>query len=578
MNIKKFIFILIMSCLTLPIFSRANEQYIFDLNTSKQLINSITCLYIQSNLAFPSMTGPYSVEELKKMLNQVKFNKLDHWGKKEFNRLNSKFNLYINDLNKNVEYDFKPILNIETYTHLNNIDFIERDSWVRDWPYMKNLLDLNLSIISSSNFYALVDFSLSSARVLEVPFGSNFFQTNIIGLTDVSFETDIEANFPHRAFVSFGDSFWNLQVGRDNLKWGAAVSSNLLISDNLKYQDFIKYSTFGNKMKYTYLVSFFPHQLNYIKTVGEDINDSQLDPLKGFSMFVVHKFEGRGLNNKFGWAIAEGLMYASETSTIDFRSFNPMLVYHNIFLKSNCNSILSFDFDYNINNSINVYTQFVLDDLVFVLTENSSSSHAPNAYGLILGIKKYKLVNDNVASLLSVEIAYTSPYLYLRNKGKNDSSSSIQEGYGINFIVATREFGNTNRAGGVLFDKQFLGYKYGGDALVFNLNKRYMFTPSTLIFECNFLSMVHGTFDIDTPWSTVGGSSLKDSGFLSWSNWDQSKKGYSFTNIYGIYSSFDLKSHINIFGQLDMISILNYDHKGNNKADIQLTVGVTSII
>ncbi|MDC7243106.1 MAG: hypothetical protein PQJ44_04020 [Sphaerochaetaceae bacterium] len=573
MKVKKICLIILLCLLSNILLAVSNKQYIIAVNDEDGLIEAITSLYIKSNYALPSMSAPYSVAELELMLQQIDSNKLDTLGRETYNYVRNKLDYYTFEVDEGVAIDMPIDINIETYSHTNTTDYIERDTWVRGWSEQENLLDLNLSVYANSLLYGISDFSFGAARVTEIPFGSSNFQTNIVGLTNLSFETDIETNMPQRAFVLFGGPYWNLQIGRDNIDWGAGLSGNLFISDNLKYQDYFKFTTFGSKYKYTYLASFFPHQLNYVETDGFVLNTSQLDELQGFSMFVAHKMEGRALNNRLGWALSEGLMYASEDSTIDFRAFNPMLSYHSLFEKANCNSILSLDFDFTFSNRTNLYTQIVIDDLVFGLTESTDSSYSPNAYGIILGIKR-DFSTDNISLLSTFEVAYTSPYLYLRDKGDtNPSEDIVQEGYGINFIVATREFSNTYSNSGIIWDKQFLGYKFGGDALVINFNNRYGFHKNKIIVETNLFGMIHGTFDIDTPWSTVGGT-YDDPGFLSLINfYDTSKTGLSYTGVAGLYSSLEISENIKTFAQFDAIVSYNYDHEGNNSSDFQLTTG-----
>ncbi|NCD06093.1 MAG: hypothetical protein EOL97_08230 [Spirochaetia bacterium] len=418
------------------------------MDNSKEIINILSHLYIKSNFALPSMSAPYSVAELKNILKQIDYNSLDDYSKKNYDYVNKKILFYSKDVKENVDFFIGAELNFEGYSHTNTTDFIERDSWFRGWTNQENLFNFNLEFLGGDFAYALSSISFGVARLNDIPFGSSIYQTNIPGYIDLDFNRDTNSIISQRAFASFGGTNWNIQIGRDKLNWGAGLSGNLLLSDNLKYQDFTKFTMFGDKYKYTYLASFFPHQLNYIKTDGFNLNTTQLDPIVGFSMFVVHKFEGRSFNNRLGWSFAEGLMYASEDSSIDANAFNPMLSYHSLFYKANCNSIISLDLDYTINSSTNIYSQIVIDDLVVPSLE-TSSIYSPNSFGIMLGAKHF--YSDKLFSLLSnIEFVYTTPYLYLRNDGKSSiSSDTMQDGYGINFIVALREFSNTSTYSGI---------------------------------------------------------------------------------------------------------------------------------
>ncbi|MGD1821149.1 MAG: hypothetical protein ACPKM0_00080, partial [Pleomorphochaeta sp.] len=520
------------------IFAVDNYQYIVSVDDSEEIIEGISYLYVKSNYALPSMSAPYSVAELINMLEQINYNSLNKVEKKTYDYLEKKILSFKNEVKENVDFNIGAELNFEGYSHTNTTDFIERDTWFRGWTDQENLFNLNLEFLGDDFAYALSSISFGVARLNDIPFGSSTYQTNIPGYIDLDFYKDTNSVISQKAFASFGDSNWNLQIGRDKLNWGAGLSGNLLLSDNLKYQDFGKFTMFGDKYKYTYLASFFPHQLNYIKTDGFSLNTSQLDPVVGFSMFVVHKFEGRAFNNRLGWSFAEGLMYASEDSSIDVSAFNPMLSYHSLFYKANCNSIVSLDLDYTINSSTNVYSQIVIDDLVVPSLE-TSSIYSPNAIGLMLGAK-YFYANRLFNLQSNIEFVYTSPYLYLRDDGTTSiSEDSMQDGYGINFIVALREFSNTSTYSGITYDKEFLGYKYGGDALVFNHSNKFNFFNNKLTLETNYFLMLHGVNSIDTLWSPVGGN-VDDPGFLSLISYDGSLSGLSLTEVFGIYSDLEL--------------------------------------
>ncbi len=571
----KIMLFLVFLLVIFPMFAKENKQNILTIEDETELINSISLLYIKSNYALPSMSAPYSISELQLMLKQVIYDDLNRNEKYEYNLIKNKLNSYIKPLSKDIEFSMVIDLNIESYSHLNTIEFIERESFNRGWNKQSNLIDFNLSIYGDSFFYGFCDYSIGLARINEKPFGSTYFQTNLLNFTNSYWVNDIETNMPQRAFISLGSDSWNLQIGRDNLNWGASKVSNLFISNNLKYQDIIRFTVFGNRLKYSYIASFFPHQMNYIKTSDIELNTTQFDPLKGFSMFVAHRIEGRSENNRFGWALSEGIMYASEDSTIEMRAFSPILSYHSMFTKANCNSLLSAEFDFSFFNSLNLNMQFVSDDIVFLPTE-STNKYSPNSLGLILGLKHINYIN-NMPLIISFEGSYTSPYLYLRDNGKTEvSNSSIQSGYGINFIVATREFTNVSRNGeysGIIFDKQFLGFKYGGDALIFNLNNSIRIN-SKLLMELNCLFMLHGTNDINTLWAPVGSVELpNDPGFLTTNDYNEVKTGLSYSSIIGLFVKYSIKQNLQVFLQLDSINIINQDYNGNSAFDLQLTTG-----
>ncbi|MCH3918752.1 MAG: hypothetical protein LKE40_15080 [Spirochaetia bacterium] len=125
---------------------------------------------------------------------------------------------------------------------------------------------------------------------------------------------------------------------------------------------------------------------------------------------------------------------------------------------------------------------------------------------------------------------------------------------------------------GISYDKEFLGYKYGGDAIVFNVNKKFV-RYGKWKFEINSFNMIHGTFNINTLWRTV----TSDVFTPTTSNPDADKTdldAIEYTSVLGFYGDFSLLNTVKPYSQVDFVAIKN---KGNVSSsfdfDVQLTVG-----
>lgn len=572
----KLVLLIISFAMANNLYGADNSQYILAVDDDNNIMNIMQTLYIDSGIALPSSSGPWSVAELNLMLNQVKINKLNNKSLEQYDFLKDLLFSYTRDVDNDIDFTFSPEITYEAYSHINTDYFTTRDSWNRGWDEQSPFFTLNLDFMANDIAYSFVDLSVGVAEeqwsqdlAKGIDFGTQSFATNVPFIspnTAMNLSTDIT----DRAFIAFGGDNWSIQVGRDQLSWGNGVSGNMMLSDNLEYQNMGRLTFFGKYFKYTYLASFFPHQMNYVPT---PIHTSQTQPLVGFSMFTAHRFEGRLFDNRFGWALSEGNMFASEDGTVDMAAFNPLLSYHSLYYKANCNSIVSVDLDLTIGNKVNLYSQLVVDDLVFPIGETKIDKWSPDAYGFIVGIK---FVNDEdyYKRLTSIEFAYTSPYLYLRNSGDVDS---VQSGYGINYIVALRKFTQD----GISFEKRFLGYEYGGDAIVVNIRDK-MYETNSWSLETNLFFMCHGTFDMDTLWSPVGPSTDRDEVSTPTStNYSvDDKNAPSFTSVLGFNYTNKMIDHISAFGQIDFVSIINPDNFydgtfSNSEFDIQLSVGIT---
>ena len=99
----------------------------------------------------------------------------------------------------------------------------------------------------------------------------------------------------------------------------------------------------------------------------------------------------------------------------------------------------------------------------------------------------------------------TDPFLYLRDGGivsshGEDYRTQKKGQYGINYVVALRDIYNTG--GGVEYTEEYLGYKYGGDAIVGNFSVDYKDYGKWNVGG-NLFFMAHGTFDQWTVWTRI---------------------------------------------------------------------------
>ncbi|MDY5931358.1 MAG: hypothetical protein SPJ34_04930, partial [Candidatus Ornithospirochaeta sp.] len=178
----------------------------------------------------------------------------------------------------------------------------------------------------------------------------------------------------------------------------------------------------------------------------------------------------------------------------------------------------------------------------------------------------------------SVEGAYTDPYLYLRDNGSYEQNKGE---YGINWVVAVRNFCN-DAAGGNFYDESFLGYKYGGDAIVANLNAGYSSLDRWHV-EGNLFYMAHGTFDKWTCWKTLSPGENYTTPTTSHPmennkdpNASSLRNAVSHTVVAGVNAGYEILTGFDVYAQADFITIWN---PGNIRADkpitdFQLTVGL----
>ncbi|MBQ0071603.1 MAG: hypothetical protein KBS81_07085, partial [Spirochaetales bacterium] len=311
-----------------------------------------------------------------------------------------------------------------------------------------------------------------------------------------------DVNFPQIAFAALSGDGWTVEAGRDRLNWGSGATGNLVLSDNFPYYDNVRFTAYSEKYKYTYLLAFFPYKGNYYTEGGvyRGLSDnSSACILDGTFFYAAHRFEGRLLSDKLSLALTEALVYESKTNSIQFAALSPMYFMHNAYMPNNSNSTLSLELDYTPMKKVSLYSQILLDQFAFPGFEtapgpNKSDETDTNGFACMLGAR---YTTDLKGGILEVnpEFVYIGAYTYLRD-GKL--------GHGLDYVGAVKsrlyafeDISSTD----ISYDEFVIGYKYGPDCVVANLDLSW--ENEKLSLGANALFIAHGTNDIWTKWRAV---------------------------------------------------------------------------
>ncbi|MBC8552465.1 MAG: hypothetical protein H8D23_22785 [Candidatus Brocadiales bacterium] len=504
-----FIFIFIAGLLfpNMQIFSNHdNLQKIY--KTDSVIYQIISSLSVEQGFSPPSSAGPWSGAELLTMLSRITSETLSYSSKALYNWVSEQLSTpEKHSLSSDFGYTSIVDLTGELYFHINSGEhFNEEDEWIRNYTTRSPLLSIPFEFWGNNLFYGTLDLSLQNNRSSITPESTSaYFEpyttTNLI--VDID-ENNIDLSFPWRAFLSIGDNNWSIQFGRDIISWGNGVSGNLMIGDHLNYHEFFRFSTFFDPFKYTFLAISFPHPDLYQRppNLPEDDDWSALRAsISSIRTFIAHRYEFL-LAPQLRVSLSEAMMYQGET--YDFRYFSPFVILHNYYMKENANSILSLEIDYTLLRSLLIHGQFVIDDLSIGNERTSGDKTQPNAWGALGGLHYVKTVNSGILQII-LEGVYTTPYLYLRNSRvydffylENDPNDEDrdQNAQPIDFVVGYPQY--TQSVGNVV-KEEFLGYEYGGDAIVLNFVSAYT-KPDAWEIHCSLFWMLHGTFDADTPY------------------------------------------------------------------------------
>ncbi|MCH3919300.1 MAG: hypothetical protein LKE39_02210 [Sphaerochaeta sp.] len=141
-------------------------------------------------------------------------------------------------------------------------------------------------------------------------------------------------------------------------------------------------------------------------------------------------------------------------------------------------------------------------------------------------------------------------------------------------------------AGGTeYYDEQFLGYKYGGDAIVGNLNVKYA-VPFRWSVSGNLFYMAHGTHDKWTVWTQVNTEGMVNQTTPTTHHQTGNQKDSSATTtrdsvwhtfVAGVNGAMNFGHGFSGFLQTDYIMMVNPGNIAANGLiqDVQITLGVS---
>ena len=586
-----------------------NGQKIFDISSTAY--KSIKELYISAGYALPSTTGPWSGAELSLMLERISKEDLTSAEMKLFNKaweeihetprfspdemfglgleakITAEASVHSNpDAYSNPDdYNLRPGMSWGDYNLAPPILSIPFETWIGTGVYGYMSLDL----MSVRNQHAITSPVILDGNTIGFDYEGKVFRHNLIFIPPNSF-SDFNMNFPYRAIGSFGGDWWNVSIGRDKLRWGPGETGNLMIGDQIPYHNNARVTFFTDSFKYTYLMSAFIHPMNYM--TGPDNNGywyyspeySQLLEREGLRIFIAHRLEWRILN-KVNMALTEAIMYQNEKGMLDPLVISPTAIFHNFYIRGNANSLLSFEIDWAVVPHWNIYAEIVMDE-VSMPGEYSEKGSPPTSMGYIVGTK-FSYPQDNGVFYGSIETAYTNPYLYLRD----DGTSYEGKKYGNSFVIGFPEFVSEDTSNEKLgsYNLQYLGYRYGGDSIVANLNAGFE-SFGGWYAEGNLLYLVHGAFDSLTRWmqpipDTSDAAGTPTSAEPSSGSYDRTDPEGKTKNAPAHYflitleGGFEPIANLCIYGRADLVLGWNKGNiKGIFEPDFQFTAGLSYTI
>ncbi|MCH3916446.1 MAG: hypothetical protein LKE40_03050 [Spirochaetia bacterium] len=545
--------------------------------SDNQIYEAITALYLSQSKPLPSSAAPYSYAELKAMLKRLDRSKMNAHELALYDKLVNLINGAVpKGKGKGVSYDFSGDIAAEGYYNSNTDQFSGSMYWQRPYREREKPFKLSLETWAGNNFYGYSEFTLGNTENLgDLPgdkFASVTYSTNIPLLAPAVMD-DIDFNIPYRAFLTAGGSNWNLELGRDSMRWGNGESGSLDWGATMPFENLLKFSWFDGRSKLVIVNSYYTDPNAYISddesvSADDDVpyeGDSQSDEIRGVLVHGGVRLETQ--LGKLGIAFAPTFMYLSsggtdviegiyDSYTSDDGKFNPML---------------TLSMDYTVKPRWTIYFEGALDSL---------TSDETMAYGLILGAKHIKALGGLKVLKLYAEAAYTNPYLYLASTtGESQSKGDV----GIGFVAASRFFLISNDT---IYDSKFLGYKWGNDAFVGKIGAQLLGLDSWKL-NASMMYMLHGTYDAYTCYTADASQVFLTSSHSAASqltDGEATDRGYSApssrnaisqTLIASLGGECTLFKGLSVLTEADYLYCINFRNvSGVTASDLQLNVSV----
>ncbi|MDR2149801.1 MAG: capsule assembly Wzi family protein [Spirochaetaceae bacterium] len=476
-------------------------------------------------------------------------------------------------LGDSVRMDAHVMLALELYTHSNTSDFVNEEDWLKGYaqraPFTK--LDLNLSL--GNWFYLTSDIRYSwnfnsqgqdsyctptgigalipQTGAEEYPirtFAAAFAQRFTLNIPPQTL--DIDCIFPKRAFLSFGGAHWNFSFGRESLQWGNGQSGNFLIGSHRDFDNFVRFAAFYDKFRYDLLMTIYD-KYNYDGS-GEKSR-----------YFMLHRLEFRVLP-QLVLSLSENIMY--QDAYFNIRYLNPAFIYHNWDESDLFNALAHLELDFAFAPHWNFYLQGALDQ---ARAPNESDSEA-DAWGILGGIEYAHALTfgkRNAVLNLSLEGAYTSPVLYRRDR--------------VDFMILNRRISFNE---GNVYALEYIGYQYGGDALVAQFDA-HLTVLNKGEAGVRLFAMAHGEMNAFMSHNTEGDNTDRANIIHTTPSGDTVETSFA-VSLWGTYTLppvFKWLS-LSVFSQLDIIAKTNkrmYQnnppfvwYKSGTSTDLQYSLGV----
>jgi len=427
MKSKRVLFLTFLFLITGSIFSQPFDMIL----TGDPVLDDLRFLSIESGNSFLSFSPPLSPHELHIFLDSIDTSSLSQPAAEAYYRVLKRLAPVI-PLSLSI-WNFSGSLNINVSLE-GRVRINEDISWEPKYNQITPLLSIPIRLHFSEyiQFYIEPHVSVTPDNISYINFPLDSNTTNY---------------WPVRSFAAAGGSFWNFQIGRDNINWGTSHSGSLTFGDKSTFYDFARLSFFMRYLKYSIITTQLPLKLDSDLFLSPDDAFYPVDWKTKLTRtmqryYYLHRLDVN-LFDKVSIGIMEGVMAGN--SPIEIRYLNPLLIFHSLFSWRDYDkwgdggdmngSHFSLEVNWNIVKSLAFYGQFVMNQFALKTELDGNSDQPPDALGYLAGLH-YTHSFDTWASIFYLEFIYTDPYLYML---ASPFASFINEDWDYKYIAYPRD-------------------------------------------------------------------------------------------------------------------------------------------
>lgn len=491
------LFILVMSCVFPSAFPSGLETFPVD----SPEWQAAYALSTEAGVLPPSSVAPVTANELMASLGRISSDMLSADGRALLARLMAR--LERDDAlvsSSSVKIGFSPVVSPEFFVHSNAGLSRDEDS-LFSLKDTRPLLDLGLDlaffdVVRLFASYGIGPAPILSHRMVEMNpsadgftcFDRNYSDNLVTFILDSS--RGFEETVMRKGGLVVGGSWFDVSLMRSGTSLGYGRTGNLLVSDNLMSQDFLRLHLYSKWVDYTYLL----YQFDALEqTDGDAVPVPHKGDLNGKSRVMPLQSLCFRFFDKVSLSLSAGAMMYVD-NPLDLRLLNPIMFVHGIGNTSNstqwdpdgrdqANNVFSVELSAAVARHLNLNLQVLVDQVQFSFEKDGRDELPANALAVLANVQT-SWVRGGIFLTTWAEGAYLMPSVYLNRKmdimtGRYDHNLGLIAG------SRTRQY----------IDLDYIGYTYGGDCAVFSLGCT-LGDLSSFSFSSSVSYIIHGPYGL----------------------------------------------------------------------------------